>query len=75
MIYDEENDSVIINLERGQVASCGTSMFTITDNAYNMPGSPWSYDKSISVTFSTKASGNWYDFSVVSNCYAFSRRF
>jgi len=52
MTYDEDNDQVKITLKRDGAASCKSgSMFTITDNAYDMEGSPWSYDKSQTITF------------------------
>ena len=48
-------------------------MFTVTDNSYGRNAT--TINSTATLTIGTIKDGNWYDFTISSNCYSFMRRF
>jgi len=75
--YDETNTKVVVTV----TGKAGTS-YTLTDNAYNTTGSPWtlsiaSGQSNATLAVDVSKSAHWYDLSVVSSSStsSFERRF
>ena len=67
--YIPENQSVQIHVGMcSLVEPCDKPMFRIVDNVYNS-GGPWETNSSKEFIMNLSSSGNWYDFTVTSNCY------
>jgi len=73
--YVAANNSVHIHLGLCPIMEfCDKPMFTVTDNTYNH-GGPWSFNDTEELVVDVSSSGNWYDFTISSNCYYFVRRY